>query len=220
MQIYSPQTDSQLYLDCANEIISECVQNSIIGEGNFGICFKISDRRAAKITCDKGEVAAAIITMAQPNDALPNVYSIKKTSNPSLYIIEQDLCTKLDDSEYAFIDDALSTFHSEYEDEFEDPSLTTAKAFNELVRWGSLNYLDNDAFAIELNRAVSTASEHALLDILDFHLDNVMRHNNSLVLIDQKAQSPTPDDSKRIDNIINRFFTQHKKIEPIQACLP
>ena len=187
MYYFDKEKELEKYIETANQFDARCTKESVIGVGTFGVCFKLNEIEALKITCDLSEVCVAITALKSDYESMTEIKSIDRSSNPDLWLIKQELCDELSPKDKRTFDRLLEEL--DYYDELHE--MGTAKGLTALFDNGELEHFEADELIEELIEAVQDASRCPLLRDLDLHEGNIMRSNGKLVLIDMKAVSYT-----------------------------
>lgn len=202
MYYFDKEKELDEYIKSANKINKKCTKENILGIGTYGVCFKISEKEALKITCDISEVCTSIVLKNGKYKSSPEIKSVHVSNNPNLWIIQQELCDNLSPKEKRFFSKFLEEI--EYYDEYYE--LGTSIGVRKLFEDGELSHFEEDSLIFELIEALDNCSKNPLLKNIDLHEGNIMRSNGKLVIIDQKDVNL---DKKRInlqEKIIKKYL--------------
>jgi len=204
MYYFDIKKDYENFISIANAVNPVCDKDTVIGHGTRGICFKINDNTALKLTSDLGEVTTAITLIKNQNDAMPKVKSVYQPNDSHLWVIEQDLCENLTPKEYRLFD----RLTGEFDLYSEDLKGSTVSKFEEMYDDGGFDHFEEDDLVLELLNAITEANNAPLLKELDLHVDNIMRLNGKLVLIDQKNIFENAKSIKMQNKIITKHLSE------------
>ncbi len=194
---FDEEKDLEKYILVAQKHNKACISDNMLGCGMYGVCFKVSSDKALKITGDDFEVSLAINSLGCDLGSMPSVHKVTPTDEHSLWIIEMDLCQPLEKSEIKELEPIFDLFH-EYAEHGDGDTLSDFRCF--------LEEEDCDhALLGEIDELIELASEELGFNELDFHLDNLMRCNGDLVLIDQKKTKQSTLDIKRVNAVLDHY---------------
>jgi len=210
---FDQEKELDLYIERAGQYDERCDQSSVIGKGTYGVCFNVGGD-AVKITCDLSEVCASIGMTKVNCDSYPKIKEIVKIDNTELWVIRQELCEPLSPKDYR----ALSKITSELEYcGIGEIASTTHEGLSILFGDGDLDHFEEDKLIEELIDATRDVSKVPLLKELDLHVDNIMRINGRMVLIDQKDVYLDLDRIKLQDKILSRFLSEQPSLERVES---
>jgi hypothetical protein len=206
---FNKEQDIDKYIKYANKFDVRCNKDSLIGDGTYGVCFKIDDNNAVKITCDLSEVCVSIGMMKGHCASYPKIKEVSKIEGEDVWVIKQELCQPLSPKDYRVLNKVTNELNY-YLEEFEK---STFHGLSELVENGDLDHFEEEDLIDELLEAVENVSKMPLLRDLDLHVDNIMRINGNMVLIDQKD---THLDNKRVllqDKILSKYLSGKELVD-------
>lgn len=204
MYKFDKEKELEKYIQVANTFDKRCTKESVVGVGTFGVCFKINKTEALKITCDLSEVCVAMTNISKNYESSPEIKSIDRSCNSDLWLIKQELCDELSAKDKRNFNRILEEvkFYDEYHEN------GTLNGLSKLFYNGDLEHFEAEELIEELIDAVHNVSKSPLLTDLDLHVDNLMRSNGRLVLIDQKDVNLSAERVNLQNKIINKYIME------------